>query len=1505
MPEAKNTFIKSRMNKDLDARLIPNGEYREAFNVTISKSEGEGVGSLENILGNIYKTNFGFATTGELPQPMECIGHFADEANVRIILFLTAYEDSSADNLSNNINDVQFPPGLQQPYSAIVCFNLNSGTYNVLTQGNYLNFSTTHPIIGVNLIEDLLFFTDNRNQPRKINVETAINNPTYYSNEDHISVAKYYPYSPICLLENVDSNNLVQGTNVPAYNSGMKDVVSEYLPIHTCGRITAVSGNTITIAGVHRNLQPEQATNLKDGDLITSDRINSKVTIDSLTINASTTDFTFNSESALTAAQLFAVNDIVYFQRQNPLYNVNWPGDQQYAKRKFLRFSYRYKFDDGEYSLMAPFTQIAFVPEQDGYFIGDKAVMRVVTQAGDVESEGSMQVGQESRAYETTIVEFMENKINDYNLLISAPSKLTNSGELMKFNEINSLLKITEIDILLKVSDSQNVTVVDTLKIEDFGNITEDYYNYNYQSKKPWRILPENEITRVSDAVPVRAFSQEVAGNRVIYGNFFDKHSSPLNLDYTIAVAEKAPLPAWDGQTSKPDGWDNKDNYVRKEYQNHTVKQNRTYQVGVVLSDRYGRQSNVILSKLKSNTNATEKGDTIYHRYRSVEQNLITDNSGNYPVNPGDTWPGDIFQATFFSPIPSQKDNGYPGTFSVADGAILTVNFAIAEISAIAPGAYTSTSVTQTGNSQASGAQISFDIVQLQGGVLIIDPTSIVLDKAGSGYIQGPINVNIPNNPSSIDATITTGVQNILGWYSYKFVIKQQEQEYYNVYLPGALAGYPENQTGTTGTVEFTYPLGREKSTSHIVLINDNINKIPRDLTEVGPDQLKFRSSERVYPRVKNILIGNDNYSSTQVDPETRFDTVVAIGTMQDLELGDTKLNFDSKTIPSMFYSGESNPLIARVEVNNMFGVPQSIMDDAFSTTANDPDQGPTLAVYETVPVESNLELFYESTTSGLINQLNNDIENTDNTIPLGLSIGEISWSEGDPQGTDITGDFRGTGPGGVFLDGVATIELLSVKTAAGSDVTDRFSFNNVSSGVYNITLSNYTSSFPGFIFVENSLQNIYQFRFRVVRTIDGVSINVLVHGELFNRAPNEVLLNDPPELTKDQIHEAAYKAPGAAGSAVFTSRFGDPFVKFSTGTSYTYNGGTINFGEIGMFKSNDSISSFGFGVINGGTSNYGLVPSNYGDNSGYTPIVKVEFDLNQNEPWPSNPSAGETMLFNATNGMFGSEASNPPFNPVEVNPAGAIGTLPVNTQVVWSLPRMYQVSSFRYDYEVNPTGKLLELVFGSQFANGFNAPPGPIYWANDDTQLNTTLGGESSVGQRYNNNKHYWADLEAMKANDPAIMTLQNGYNSFYDLSLLDTRSDGSPITPNAGNLLYYIGGIDANGLGPVDGDMKFFVYETNPPATIGPSQAYLRAGAQNPIYNQFTGILSSANYFYSQGNSSEQNGLGLPGGRYVVTIRATDANGTGDIFEWDMPIVLSPWNLTPNDPSRLPPTS
>ena len=49
MPELKNAFIKGRMNKDLDERLVPNGEYRDAVNIEVTTSEGGGVGDSGNV----------------------------------------------------------------------------------------------------------------------------------------------------------------------------------------------------------------------------------------------------------------------------------------------------------------------------------------------------------------------------------------------------------------------------------------------------------------------------------------------------------------------------------------------------------------------------------------------------------------------------------------------------------------------------------------------------------------------------------------------------------------------------------------------------------------------------------------------------------------------------------------------------------------------------------------------------------------------------------------------------------------------------------------------------------------------------------------------------------------------------------------------------------------------------------------------------------------------------------------------------------------------------------------------------------------------------------------------------------------------------------------------------------------------------------------------------------------------------------------------------------------
>ena len=78
---------------------------------------------------------------------------------------------------------------------------------------------------------------------------------------------------------------------------------------------------------------------------------------------------------------------------------------------------------------------------------------------------------------------------------------------------------------------------------------------------------------------------------------------------------------------------------------------------------------------------------------------------------------------------------------------------------------------------------------------------------------------------------------NPIGWYSYKIVVKQQEQDYYNAYLPGIVNGYYGH------TEYFGQELGE---TAFSTLYGDNINKIPRDLSEVGPEQKQYRSSVKL-----------------------------------------------------------------------------------------------------------------------------------------------------------------------------------------------------------------------------------------------------------------------------------------------------------------------------------------------------------------------------------------------------------------------------------------------------------------------------------------------------------------------------------------------------------------------------------------------------------------------------------------------------------------------------------
>lgn len=99
MAEIKRTFLKSKMNKDLDERLVPGGEYRDALNIEVTTSEGANVGSVQNLKGNTNATvtdHNGFsliAGSRALSSSATTVGVHADESTKAIYNFIHLASD--------------------------------------------------------------------------------------------------------------------------------------------------------------------------------------------------------------------------------------------------------------------------------------------------------------------------------------------------------------------------------------------------------------------------------------------------------------------------------------------------------------------------------------------------------------------------------------------------------------------------------------------------------------------------------------------------------------------------------------------------------------------------------------------------------------------------------------------------------------------------------------------------------------------------------------------------------------------------------------------------------------------------------------------------------------------------------------------------------------------------------------------------------------------------------------------------------------------------------------------------------------------------------------------------------------------------------------------------------------------------------------------------------------------------------------------------------------------
>ena len=1048
MPEIKNVFVKGKMNQDFDERLLPKGEYREGQNIQVANSDDDDVGAIENVKGNELAYSAPIANQGD-----ECIGAFVDTGNNRIFWYITNFSDASESNITNMTRAGQntkmsiiMKDGDQEPVT--------------LVTGIHLNFNKQKLITGINVIDNFLFWTDNFNQPRCLNINIANPQhpdhiPNYYAWEDKLSVAKIAPY---------------EGPLLHQSNLGTPDG-------------SVANGTTL----------------VRDADV-----------------------------------------------------------ESDFMQERFIRFAYRYKFEDSQYSIISPFTQSVFKPLNDGKLRQTRSQVNTTnadegTGAGSgTGREPNVSISELDVAHKTTL-DIMQNSYNKVKMRIPLPRRNEFAGGTPPTTYANDY-NIDKVEILLKESDGLAVRIVDEIQLSDIGltfgcyyqpithktftvdgtitnlgsttNLTlkvaatatakvnesgthsgqtfnvdnvsgtinvgdrvmavgqnstfgtnvvkvtaingteitlntandfaladntdlifipnveinyivdnmsasslgtsgfrvvtnvdldgnkpritlnegitvqnnssiifkkvywREHVEYTYTSQKPYKVLPENQILRVSDKIPVRAQAQEVVGNRLVYGNITQNYTLPVDtnnregIDYTVQEQVKG--------ASEFNAVSGIFQHNRNTYRHHNLKQRRTYKVGIVLSDKFGRKSPVILSTHTS----TDLSDTFTTLADVQDKSAL--NSGNYSWSANEEAIGKALAVTF--------NDDY------------------------------------------------------------IVENSKVYDQV--------------NNPN--------------GWYSWRFVVQQKEQDYHNVYSNFPVTSW--SNVGTTSTAHDSLSLFQRingkldtgsKGRSWLTLHGENINKVPRSVDkEFDFDREGLSGSDaQLYPKVIGDNAGGTsrmpNVSQALIQSQKPL-KVLSIGTAVDqglftgedavIALTNSAADLKAKRrIYPFVYNAKSNPLVAELpnlkkELVNMgpLGGFDPILHDLENVpldrpfgTPNDPNIGEAnvsnphqaagvpfgragLIVFETKPVESNLDIFFETSTGGLIKDLNDIIDEQPNQGPSSISLSSTSFPESQAPNTNI-GNVSAILTNGSIIN----VQLLSAVDGNGNDHSSKFAIVN------------------------------------------------------------------------------------------------------------------------------------------------------------------------------------------------------------------------------------------------------------------------------------------------------------------------------------------------------------------------------------------------------------------------------------------------------------------------------
>lgn len=618
MPEITHHFRAGKMNKDLDERLVPDGEYRDALNVQVSTSDASDVGAVQNIAGNVQKSFvsqigqkcigsisygkgdyiiwfiYGPVISGEgrhsivqyipgsetinpiLVDNYQCkrttSGAISSTTlavtsvgTVRPGMEVTATTSTGAANYPAGTTVVSIS-GNNITTSAAPTINLLSGADVIFKAESVLKFRSSK-ITAINIIDGMLFWTDGVNEPKKIHIKRSqlgtpdiLNHSLHYVQDEVatptvVSPRRYVREQDITVIKKnpefapvLDMSN-TKRTNLNGGNIVVESTVNRTFVDGSGDPLVPPTSLSLTFQGA--------APDYQVGDiLILSSSLDDQDFDDEYEIRVEVT--VASNNNANWGVNLLSIHEGV--NAALTTWNVKLKQDKPMFEFKFPRFGYRYKYEDGEYSAFSPWSETAFLPSEFDY-----------------------------------------NPYKGYNL------GMTNTLRSLLVKEFNKDVNtsnprtpdnVVEIDILYKESNNNNVYTVKSIKRKSKKNLPDPEWDADelaIESELIYATVPANQYLRPWDNVPLTAKAQEITANRIIYGNYTQNYNmvdgqgkvSPLfNLNISPYQASVAKTPF------------------------KSLKSQRTYQLGIVYRDKYGRETPVFTDKSGTTTlpksNATE-----------------------------------------------------------------------------------------------------------------------------------------------------------------------------------------------------------------------------------------------------------------------------------------------------------------------------------------------------------------------------------------------------------------------------------------------------------------------------------------------------------------------------------------------------------------------------------------------------------------------------------------------------------------------------------------------------------------------------------------------------------------------------------------------------------------------------------------------------------------------------------------------------------------------------------